>query len=139
MLIAKEARRVDVLCLRLSLCHKILLGTEQYKEVQRIVESATKMLNKEVGPLDQVCAKMSRGIVNRLSCGSEVQKMCSSAVEYFDTMVSYPDPSYVGKKDPTTSKLLSFISSDEDCNPNAYKWGILFHANRYQVGKTCGL
>lgn len=75
---------MDVLCLRLSLSHKILSGIVQFKEAHRKVESAVKLLNKEVGPLDQVCAKMSRGIVNRLSCGAEVQKICSSAVEYFD-------------------------------------------------------
>lgn len=119
-MVAKEARRVDVLCLRLSLCHKILFGTEKYKQVQRIVESAVKMLNKEVGPLDQVCAKMSRGIVNRLSCGFEVQKMCSSAVEYFDSMFSSTDPSYMGKKELATSKLLSLILPVEDYSQSIY-------------------
>lgn len=100
-----EARRVDVLCLRLSLSHKILLGTVQFEEVHRKVESAVKLLSKEVGPLDQVCAKMSRGIVNRLSCGTEVQKICSSAVEYFDNMSSYQQR--YSKKEPT-SKILTF-------------------------------
>ena len=105
LLIAMEARRVDVLCLRLSLSHKILLGTVQFEEVHRKVESAVKLLSKEVGPLDQVCAKMSRGIVNRLSCGTEVQKICSSAVEYFDNMSSYQQR--YSKKEPT-SKILTF-------------------------------
>ena len=32
---------------------------------------------------------MARGLVNRLSCGAEVQKLCSSAIEAFDSM--FPD------------------------------------------------
>lgn len=107
LVVAKEARRVDVLCQRLSLCHKILSGTKQYKEMHSMVESAVKMLSKEVGPLDQV-TKMSRGIVNRLSCGAEVQKICSSAVEYFDSKFSYPHPDDMGKGEPI-SKLVSYF------------------------------
>ncbi|KAG7971989.1 hypothetical protein I3843_07G162300 [Carya illinoinensis] len=97
LIVAKEARRVDVLCLRLSLAHKILMGTALYKEVQRTVESAVKILNDEVGPLDQVCTSMVRCIVNRLSCGAEVQKLCASAVLSFDSLVC---PNYMEKKDP---------------------------------------
>ncbi|KAF5455981.1 hypothetical protein F2P56_025499 [Juglans regia] len=97
LIVAKEARRVDVLCLRLSLAHKILMGTALYKEVQRIVETAVKILNDEVGPLDQVCTSMVRCIVNRLSCGAEVQKLCASAVLSFDSLVC---PNYMEKKDP---------------------------------------
>ncbi|KAF8406097.1 hypothetical protein HHK36_008177 [Tetracentron sinense] len=88
LLVAKEARRVDILCLRISLSRKILKGTEQYKELQRIVDTAAKKLKKEVGPLDRVCTKMARGIVNRLPCGAEVQKLCASAVEALDFMLS---------------------------------------------------
>ncbi|XP_074561166.1 uncharacterized protein LOC141817413 [Curcuma longa] len=40
MLAAKEARRVDVLCERLSLSHKMLKGTECYKELQSVVNLA---------------------------------------------------------------------------------------------------
>lgn len=85
-MIAKEARRLDVLCLRISLSHRILLHTKKYQKLQNTVETAIKCLNDEVGPLEQVCGKMARGIVNRLSCGAEVQKLCISAVESFDSM-----------------------------------------------------
>ncbi|XP_058069357.1 VIN3-like protein 2 [Magnolia sinica] len=88
MLIAKDARRVDVLCCRISLSHKILRGTERYKELQRIVNIAVKKLRKEVGPLEHVSAKMARGIVNRLHCSTEVQKLCAFAVEAVDNMLS---------------------------------------------------
>ncbi|XP_077224427.1 VIN3-like protein 2 [Tasmannia lanceolata] len=86
--IAKDARRVDVLCCRISLSYKILKGTEQYKELQRIVNLAAQKLKKEVGPLDRVSAKMARAIVNRLHCGAEIQKLCTSALEASDSMLS---------------------------------------------------
>ncbi|KAM3730311.1 hypothetical protein ACB098_12G078100 [Castanea mollissima] len=108
MLIAKEARRVDVLCLRLSLAYKILMGTTLYKEVQKTVENAVNILNNEVGPLDQVCTSMARSIVNRLSCGSEVQKLCASALESFDS-IFYPD--YKEKKHPTAACQIQFEKS----------------------------
>lgn len=83
---AKEARRVDVLCLRISLSHKILEKTEKYKGLQKVVELAAAMLKNEVGPLAQASEKMDRRIVNRLSCSTAVQKLCGSAVDTFDSM-----------------------------------------------------
>lgn len=109
-MIAKEARRVDVLCLRISLSHKILLHTEKYQKLQNSVETAIKFLNDEVGPLEQVCGKMARGIVNRLSCGADVQKMCVSAVEYFDSMFSDPCSVHMEKKE-LASKPFAFSFS----------------------------
>ncbi|XP_010914321.1 VIN3-like protein 2 [Elaeis guineensis] len=88
LVIANDARRVDMLCDRLSLSHKMLKGTERYKDMQNIVNTAVKKLKKEVGPLDKVSAVMARGIVNRLNCGAEVQKLCASAVEAADSMFS---------------------------------------------------
>lgn len=88
LLVAKEARRTDILSLRLSLAHRILLGTEVYKEVQKIVETALKLLENEVGSLDHVYASMTRGIVSRLSCGAEVQRLCTTALECFDSKFS---------------------------------------------------
>ncbi|KAJ7965825.1 VIN3-like protein 2 [Quillaja saponaria] len=58
---AKEARRVDTLCQRISLAHKILIGTEVYKEVHKTVETAVQLLNSEVGPPDQVCSEEKEG------------------------------------------------------------------------------
>lgn len=79
---------MDILCSRLSLSHKILKETELYKELHDIVSEAVKKLKKELGPLDKVSAVMARGIVNRLACGAEVQKLCASAVETLDTLLS---------------------------------------------------
>lgn len=108
-MVAKEARRVDILSLRISLAHRILIGTQVYKEVQKIVESALKLLNKELGPLDQDCSTMTRGIVNRLSCGAEVQKLCSSAVERFDSLFSNSYSNIMEKKDAPSKPFIYLL------------------------------
>lgn len=90
ILVAKEARRVDELCLRISLAEKILKGTERFKDLQKTVKAALKLLKNEVGPVELAGAKMVRGLVNRLSCGAEVQKLCVSALEAFDSTFSRP-------------------------------------------------
>ncbi|PIA52279.1 hypothetical protein AQUCO_01000270v1 [Aquilegia coerulea] len=81
LLVAKDARRVDVLCQRISLSHTILKRTEEYKELQIIIDTMVKKLNAEVGPVEQVSSAMARGLVSRLSCGAEVQQLCASALD----------------------------------------------------------
>ncbi|KAJ4792118.1 Protein VERNALIZATION INSENSITIVE 3 [Rhynchospora pubera] len=84
---AISARRVDALCERLFLSNKMLKGTEGYKEIEKAVSLGVAKLKKEVGPLDNVSAANARCIVNRLNCGPEVQKLCSSALEALDQML----------------------------------------------------
>ncbi|RRT67418.1 hypothetical protein B296_00035050 [Ensete ventricosum] len=84
-MIAKDARRVDVLCYRISLSHKLLNLTEKYGSLHEIVDTARKKLEAEVGSIDDL-PNMARGIVNRLSVGAEVQKLCAFAVDLLDTM-----------------------------------------------------
>ncbi|KAF3786490.1 VIN3-like protein 2 [Nymphaea thermarum] len=103
LMVAKDARRVDTLCYRLSLSRKLLQGTKQYQELNNIVELAAKKLEQEVGPLDGSQVRMARGIVNRLTCGSEVQKLCISAIEALDYMHSMALDTY--------SNLKSYINS----------------------------
>ncbi|KAL1349578.1 hypothetical protein HN51_026099 [Arachis hypogaea] len=114
LLVAKEARRVDILTLRITLAHRILIGTEIYNEIQKIVETALKLLDNEVGPLDNVCASMTRGIVSRLYCGAEVQKLCSNAIECFDLKFSNIFHSHVEKKDTPTCSIRF-----EECLPTS--------------------
>ncbi|OMO50778.1 Fibronectin, type III [Corchorus capsularis] len=114
LVIAKEARRVDVLCLRISLAHKILLGTEKYKEVQKKMDSAIEKLTNEVGNLDLLCTKLARGIVNRLSCGTEVQKLCAASVEAYNSMVSEPCSNHANLKVPASCQI-----SFEELSPNS--------------------
>lgn len=84
-MIAMDARRVDVLCYRISLSHKILESTEKFQSLHEIVDTAMKKLEAEVGPINDL-PNMARGIVNRLSVGAEVQRMCAFAVKLLDSM-----------------------------------------------------
>lgn len=100
---------MDILCLRLSLSHKILKGTEQYKRLQETIEIASEKLKNEVGPLDRVCVDMARGIVNRLTCGAEVQKLCASAVEALDSMSFDLNTDYIHQQKEPPGNLFLFF------------------------------
>ncbi|KAL1371972.1 hypothetical protein HN51_002148 [Arachis hypogaea] len=86
--VAKDTRRVDILCYRVSLCQRLLQGTEMYQKIYEIVDEAVKKLEPDVGPLTSSPAKIGRGIVNRLSSGPGVQKLCGSALESLDSLLS---------------------------------------------------
>ncbi|ESQ42664.1 hypothetical protein EUTSA_v10012995mg [Eutrema salsugineum] len=86
--VAKKTRRVDVLCYRVSLGQKLLRGTRRYRKVLELMDEAVKKLEGDVGPLSGWAMKMTRGIVNRLSSGTQVQKLCCLAMEALDKMVS---------------------------------------------------
>ncbi|XP_043698668.1 VIN3-like protein 1 [Telopea speciosissima] len=88
LVIAKDARRVDVLCHRISLSYRLLDGTSRFKELHEIVEEAKAKLETEVGSVSGVSAKMGRGIVSRLSIAGDVQKLCSIAIEKADAHLS---------------------------------------------------
>ncbi|OWM67708.1 VIN3-like protein 2 [Punica granatum] len=105
VLVAKEARRVDELCLRISLAEKILKGTERFKDLQKTVKAASKLLKDEIGPVELAGTRMVRGLVNRLSCGAEVQKLCSSALESFDSTFSGPPQADTVEKEPPTCRI----------------------------------
>ncbi|KAF7813807.1 VIN3-like protein 1 isoform X1 [Senna tora] len=90
--IAKDARRVDVLCHRLYLSHKLLDGTLRYKELHELVQEAKVKLETEVGPVNGNSAKMVRGIVSRLPIASDVQKLCSIAIEKADRWLAIGNP-----------------------------------------------
>lgn len=88
MITARDTRRVDILCYRVFLSHKLLTGTKHYQKVYEIVYEAMKKLETDVGPFSGLPVKMARGIVNRLSSGPEVQRLCSSAIELLDLIPS---------------------------------------------------
>ncbi|CAL5360609.1 unnamed protein product [Camellia sinensis] len=80
LIIAKDARRVDVLCYRIFLSYRLLDGTSKFKELHEIVRNAKAKLETEVGPVNGVSTKMARSIVSRLSIAGEVQELCSLAI-----------------------------------------------------------
>jgi hypothetical protein len=88
LVVAKDARRVDSLCSRIYLSHRLLDGTTRFKELHRIVEDAKAKLESEVGPLDGTSSKMARGIVGRLPVAADVQQLCSLAIEKADEWLS---------------------------------------------------
>lgn len=88
LIIAKDARRVDVLCHRIFLSYRLLDGTSRFNELHELVKDAKAKLETEVGPVDGVSAKMARGIVSRLSAAVDVQRLCSLAVEKADELMA---------------------------------------------------
>jgi hypothetical protein len=88
---AKDARRLDVLCHRIYLSHKILASTEKYLVLHEIVDTALKKLEAEVGPISGA-PNMGRGIVSRLTVGAEVQKLCAQAIDAMESLFSDVSP-----------------------------------------------
>ncbi|XP_048320875.2 VIN3-like protein 1 [Ziziphus jujuba] len=84
LMVAKDARRVDILCHRIYLSYRLLDGTSRFKELHEIVKESKAKLEAELGPVNGVSARMARGIVSRLSVAGEVQKLCSLAIEKAD-------------------------------------------------------
>lgn len=85
---ARDTRRVDILCYRVSLSQKLLSGTKRYQKLDQIVHEAMTKLEADVGPVTGLPVKKARGIVNRLSSGQEVQRLCAFAVESLDSLLS---------------------------------------------------
>ncbi|XWS28106.1 hypothetical protein CRYUN_Cryun25bG0036900 [Craigia yunnanensis] len=158
LIAAKDTRRADILCYRVSLGQKLLNRTEKYRKLSEIVDEAVEKLEAEVGPLTGVPVKMGRGIVNRLSSGPEVQKLCSSAVESMDKMLfntlsqSSPTHSIPGSSSipPTIVRFedvhptsLSVIVCSEEPSPGniiGYTlWHRKAHCRDYPVKSTCTL
>lgn len=74
------------------------------------MDSAASKLEAEVGTLDGLPAKMGRGIVNRLSCGAEVQTLCAAAIATVDSMLSSssPSPTNQGRSPRPLTETLRF-------------------------------
>ncbi|KAJ7969640.1 VIN3-like protein 1 [Quillaja saponaria] len=112
--IARDARRVDVLCHRIYMSYRLLDGTSKFKELHEIVNEAKSKLETEVGPMNGVSSKMARGIVGRLSIAGDVQKLCSLAIEKGDEwLVSIPtvDPNCTGSLPAACKFVFEEVSS----------------------------
>lgn len=90
LLIAKDARRVDTLCHRLSLSYRLLHGTYKHKTLHELVEKAIQKLEAEVGSITEGSAKFARGLVNRLSSSTEVLELVILALEKADASDEEP-------------------------------------------------
>ncbi|KAE8714158.1 hypothetical protein F3Y22_tig00110201pilonHSYRG00379 [Hibiscus syriacus] len=87
LMIAREARRLDVLCYRIYLSYRLLDETSRFEELHKFVKDAKAKLETEVGPVNGISAKMARGIVSRLSVAGDIQKLCSVAIEKADELL----------------------------------------------------
>lgn len=65
--------------------------TSRFKELHEMVLEAKAKLETEVGPVNGVSSKMARGIVSRLPIASDVQKLCSLAIEKADEWLTTAD------------------------------------------------
>ncbi|XP_050217015.1 VIN3-like protein 2 [Mercurialis annua] len=158
LLMAKDTRRVDILCYRVSLSQKLLNRTGKYKKLYEIVDEAAKQLEDEVGPLTGLPVKMGRGIVNRLSSGPEVQKLCAFALESLDKILSStvmhpfsaPIPRDLNATASTTVRIegvnstsLAVVFGSENNSPDTVIGYTLWHRKaedtNYPVEPTCML
>ncbi|GJX82053.1 VIN3-like protein 2 [Tanacetum coccineum] len=132
---------------------KLLVGTLHYQKLHDIVNEAIEKLEADVGPLTGLPVKQARGIVNRLSSGQEIQKLCASALEHLDSVLSYTkcnDPSVVtpivkfGNICPTSISVI-LGSGDQSFNDNNLKTHryIMWHRRAedtdYPTKPTCTL
>ncbi|KAM5547683.1 hypothetical protein ABKV19_001917 [Rosa sericea] len=108
LLVAKDARRVDVLWDRICLSYRLLDGTSRFKELHDIVKETKTKLETELGPINGDSGTMVRGIVSRLSIAGDVLKLCSLAIAKADEWlanVSSADPNREGSL-PAACKFL---------------------------------
>ncbi|CAM0946853.1 unnamed protein product [Alopecurus aequalis] len=120
LVIAKDARRLDVLCYRIFLSHKVLVSTEKYLVLHQIVDKAMKKLEAEVGPIVGV-GNIGRGIVSRLACGAEVQTLCAQALDAMESLYfsqfqrSSMIPSNFMKFEPITQSSITVVFDLGQC------------------------
>ncbi|KAH7315330.1 hypothetical protein KP509_21G044600 [Ceratopteris richardii] len=86
LLIAKEARRVDVLYRRFCLSHRLLHGTVKYKSAYSHLDKAVKILESEVALMNKGSLKLDRCITTRLFCNAEVQELIDLALEQVESL-----------------------------------------------------
>ncbi|WCJ29750.1 VIN3-like protein 1 [Euphorbia peplus] len=112
LIIAKEARRVDVLCYRISLSYRLLDGTSRFKELHQIVIDAKAKLETEVGPVNGGSSKMARGIVSRLPIAAEVQTLCSLAINKADEWLASISNANPDRREDSLPSACRFLFED---------------------------
>ncbi|XP_065848871.1 VIN3-like protein 1 isoform X2 [Euphorbia lathyris] len=112
LIIAKEARRVDVLCYRIYLSYRLLDGTSRFKELHQLVKDAKAKLETEVGPVNGGSSKMARGIVSRLSIAAEVQTLCSLAINKAEEWLAIISNANPNRREDSLPSACRFLFED---------------------------
>ncbi|KAJ7553088.1 hypothetical protein O6H91_06G084200 [Diphasiastrum complanatum] len=115
LIIAKEARRMDVLCHRIILACQILKGTMKYQELHDNVERAAQKLEQEIGPVGEGSNKLARGIVSRLSTAADIQKCIEDALMKMNSVSLEPETQQ-GSESPDENIRDSFSISFIDAS-----------------------
>ncbi|KAI3449098.1 hypothetical protein Pfo_005763 [Paulownia fortunei] len=116
LIIAKDARRVDVLCYRIFLSYRLLDGTSRFNELHEFVRDAKAKLETEVGPVDGVSAKMARGIVSRLSVAVDVQRLCFLAVDKADELMALKSTAATNLIEGSLPAACKFLFEEVTCS-----------------------
>ncbi|PIN10748.1 hypothetical protein CDL12_16647 [Handroanthus impetiginosus] len=116
LIVAKDARRVDVLCYRIFLSYRLLDGTSRFNELHEFVKDAKIKLETEVGPVDGNSAKMARGIVSRLSVAVDVQRLCSLAVEKADELMALKSTAATNLIEGSLPAACKFLFEEVTCS-----------------------
>lgn len=109
-MIAKDARRVDTLCHRLSLSYRLLHGTYKHKTLHELVEKAIQKLEAEVGSITEGSAKFARGLVNRLSSSTEVLELVILALEKADASDEEPVLNHKAEVETVTVQGTAYLT-----------------------------
>jgi hypothetical protein len=107
-----------VLCHRIFLSHKILISTQKYLVLHEVVDTALKKLEGELGPITGLPDK-GRGIVGRLVVGTEVQRLCTRAIETLESMLNgalTSDSQIQSKFPPSPFFKSSYTSNCYECS-----------------------
>ncbi|KAL9667439.1 hypothetical protein QQ045_001797 [Rhodiola kirilowii] len=115
LVIAKDARRIDVLCKRVHLAYSLFDGTSRFLHLHEIVKDMKDKLEAEVGPVDGISANMARGIVSRLSVASEIQKLISQATEKADEWLANPSNANGVSEDDSLPAACKILFQEVTC------------------------
>ncbi|KAJ4980187.1 hypothetical protein NE237_010967 [Protea cynaroides] len=98
LLAAKDATSLSLQSHRIFLSQKILQGTEKYKGLRWVIDTAAEKVERVVGELDRVSEERASAIVDRHILG--IKMSCASAVAAIDFILSGDNCNHNELKNP---------------------------------------
>nr|QWB89292.1 VIL1 [Bambusa tulda] len=129
LVVAKDARRVDILCSRIYLSHRLLDGTTRFKELHQVVEDAKAKLETEVGPLDDTLPAACRFRFEDITASSLVLVLKETASSQYHAIKGYKLWYWNSEEPPSTGEPAIFpkdqrrilISNLQPCTEYAFR------------------